>query len=171
MRKGTRALALSAMLAALAAALLCLGGMLPLATYLSPILASLAVLAAREECPLRYALGAYAAAAVLALLLSADKESALLFAALGYYPLLKPRLDALRRPVGWLCKLALFALSVGAMYALLLFVFRMEEVVRDFSESAPWLLWSAGFLGLALFIAYDYALGVFLRLYRARRRK
>lgn len=171
MRKTTRSLALAAMLTALSAALLCLGGIVPLATYLSPILASVAVLAAREECPLRYAVVCYGAAAILGLLLSADKESALLFAFLGYYPLLKPKLDKLPRLLRIVCKLAVFTAAVGGMYAMLLFVFRLEAVVRDFTESAPWLLWSTLFLGVALFLVYDFALDRFLSIYRARRKK
>ena len=57
------------------------------------------------------------------------------------------------------------------MYAMLLFVFRLEAVVRDFTESAPWLLWSTLFLGVALFLVYDFALDRFLSIYRARRKK
>lgn len=171
MQNRTRELALSGTLCALAVALLCLGGIVPLATYCAPVLASAALLAAREECRASFAWACYVASAFLGLLLSPDKEAALLFAFLGYYPLLKPRFDALRPRALRVCaKLALCAAAVGAMYALILFVFRLEAVVREFAETAPALLWITGLLGVAVFLVYDLALERLTRLYQKRRR-
>lgn len=170
MRTQTRELALSGMLCALAVVLLCLGGLVPLATYAAPVLASAALLAVREECRGAYAWACYAASAVLGLLLSPDKEAALLFAFLGYYPLLKPRLDALRpRTARVGAKLLLFAAAVGAMYALLLYVFRLEAVVREFAETTPALLWITALLGVAVFLVYDLALERLTMLYQNRK--
>ena len=73
------------MLCALSVAFLWLSGILPLSTYFWPILASAALLPAREECRKSYAWSCFAAAAILGLLLCADKEAALLFCFLGYY--------------------------------------------------------------------------------------
>jgi len=132
MKRDTHRLALAAMLSALGAVLLCLGGILPLSTYACPVLASLAVAAAREECGGKYGFGCYAVTAAIALLLSPDKEAAALFAFLGYYPLLKPRLDALRpAALRAAAKLALCAVAVGAMYALLIFLLRLEALTRE----------------------------------------
>ena len=87
------------MLCALSVAFLWLSGILPLSTYFWPILASAALLPAREECRKSYAWSCFAAAAILGLLLCADKEAALLFCFLGYYPLLKPKIDAISSKV------------------------------------------------------------------------
>ena len=130
MKRKTHELALASMLGATAVVLLMLGGVIPLATFAYPVLASIAILIAGEECRKSYAWTCFAASAILGLLLGPDKESALLFAFLGYYPLLQPRLDTLRpAPVRIVAKLALAVVAVGTMYALILFVFRLEAVV------------------------------------------
>ena len=170
MHRETRELALAGTLAALGAVLLCLGGIVPLATYAAPVLASVAVLAAREECRASAAFGCYAVSAALGLLLSPDREAALLYAFLGYYPLLKPRLDALRpRPLRLGAKLLLCCAAVGAMYALLIFVFRLDAVVREAAETSPALLAATAALGVAVFLVYDLALERLTALYQKRK--
>ena len=170
MRRETREIALAGMLAALGAVLLCLGTLVPLATYAAPVLASAAVLVAREECRAGPAFGCYVVSAALGLLLAADREAALLYAFLGYYPLLKPKLDALRaRPLRAGAKLLLFCAAVGAMYALLIFVFRLEAVVREIAETSPALLAATAALGVVVFFVYDLALERLTTLYRKRK--
>ena len=170
MQRNTRELALTSMLSALAVVLLSLGGVVPLATYAAPVLASVTLLVAREECRPGYAWGCYAVSAALGLLLSPDKEGALLYAFLGYYPLLKPKFDALRpRFLRLGAKLLLCILAVGAMYALLLFVFRLDAVVEEFAATAPALLWATAALGVAVFLAYDLALERLQSIYKRRR--
>ena len=165
-----REIALAGMLAALGAVLLCLGTLVPLATYAAPVLASAAVLIAREECRAGPAFGCYAVSAALGLLLSPDREAALLYAFLGYYPLLKPKLDALRpRPLRALAKLLLCCAAVGAMYALLIFVFRLEAVVREAAETTPALLAATVALGVVVFLVYDLALVRLTIVYQKRR--
>ena len=172
MKRKTHELALASMLGATAVVLLMLGGVIPLATFACPVLASIAILIAGEECRKSYAWTCYAASAILGLLLGPDKESALLFVFLGYYPLLQPKLDALRpAPVRMAVKLALAITAVGAMYALILFVFRLEAVVQEFYAASPAVLWSTIALGLLLFLVYDLALHRLGALYRYRRRK
>ena len=162
MRTRTRELALSGLLGALAVVLLSLGGAVPLATYTAPVLASAALLPVREECRPSYAWCCWAFSAALGLLLSPDKEGALLYAFLGWYPLLKPRLDALRsRPLRVFVKLLVCVVSVGAMYALLLWVLQLEAVAQEFAETAPALLLATAAMGVALLTA----------LYRRRRKK
>ncbi|MBE7009103.1 MAG: hypothetical protein E7422_08220 [Ruminococcaceae bacterium] len=171
MRKETHELAFAGILGALAVVLLCLGGVVPLATYAAPILASATLLAAREECRPSCAWSCYAASAALGLLLSPDKEAALLYAFLGYYPLLKPRLDMLRpRVLRVGAKLLLAVAAVGAMYALALFVLRLDAIAREFAQTAPALLWATAALGVATFFVYDLLLTRLASLYRSKRK-
>ena len=111
---------------ALGVVFLCLGGIVPLALYACPILASAVLLPVRENCRRSVVWSCYAAIAVLGTLLGPDKESALLFVFLGYYPIVKPRFDAIRRrPLRLAAKLLLAIAAVGAEYAFLLFVLRL----------------------------------------------
>lgn len=88
-RKKTRRIALCGLLGALGAVCMLLGGMIPFATFCCPVLASLALLPAMDECGGAWALGLYAVLSALSLLLAPDRESAALFVFLGYYPLLQ----------------------------------------------------------------------------------
>ena len=155
----------------LAVLFLFLGGVLPLALYACPLLASACLLPVREECRASYQWCCFFAAAILGLLLGPDKESALLFCFLGYYPLVQPSLDAIgSRALRFLTKLGLYVLAVGAMYALLVFVFRLDAVTAELAATAPWLIAATFALGAVLLFLYDELLRRFARLYRRRKR-
>ena len=105
-------------------------------------------------------------------LLGPDKEASALYLFLGWYPLLQPKLEAIRRPLlRWLAKLAVAAVSTGVMYALLLYVFCLEAVVEEFAQTAPWLLWLTAVLGLLVFVVYDILLRRFTVMWRRKKRK
>ena len=170
MKRRTHDLALSSLMCSLAVVFLWLSGILPLGTYGWPILASFTLVIEREECKRGYAWCCFAASAMLGLLLCADKEAALVFAFLGYYPLLKPHFDVIKGKLPrWIAKLTLCVVTMSAMYALILFVFRLDAVVREFNATAPWLLWATATLGLVLFFVYDLALSRLTAAYLARR--
>lgn len=172
MRQKTKNIAFAAMFSALGALLLCFGGIIPLSTYACPVLASLAVAVVGEECGRRYGWDCWAVITALVIILSPDKEAALLFAFLGYYPLLKPRLDTLRPAALRLgAKLALCVVSMGAMYALLIYVFHLEAVVEELRATAPALIAVTVALGLVTFLVYDLALARLTVLYRLRRKQ
>lgn len=172
MRKNTKELALCGVLTALAVVLLCLGGIIPFALYACPILASAVLLPIREECRRSYAWCCWLAIAILGVLLGPDKEAAALFCFLGYYPLLKPRLDGIHsRGVRLAAKLGLAAAAISAMYAVLIYVIGLTAVVEEFANTAPWMLWVTVALGVAVFLMYDLLLARFTALYRRKRRK
>lgn len=172
MKRSTKELALCGVMTALSVVLLCLGGVVPLAVYACPMLASCALLVLRETCSARYAWCCWASVALLTLLLGPDKEAAALYLFLGYYPLLQPKLDAIRRPaLRWLAKLALAVVSVGTMYLVLLYVLGLTHVTEEFADTAPWLLWITAALGLVVFIVYDILLRRFAILWRRRRKR
>lgn len=172
MTKSTKELALCGLMTALGVVLLCLGGIIPFALYACPILASAVLVIVRGECRRAYAWVCFAATAVLGVLLGPDKESAALYLFLGYYPLVKPALDRVRPAVlQWAVKMAIATAAVGAMYALLLYVLAMQQVMEDFAAAAPWVVWSSIAMGAALFVIFDILLGRFDRYYRRRRGK
>jgi hypothetical protein len=131
-RKTAKSVALGGMMAALAVVIMCMGGIIPMATYVCPMLCSLLLAVVLRLTGRRIAWAWYAAVSLLSLLLGPDKEAAAVFVFLGYYPIIKPWLDRRKVPILW--KLAVFNLSIGLLYTLLLYLFRLEQVVRDFSE-------------------------------------
>ena len=156
-------------MAGLGTALMLLGGLLGSATYCAPLLASLVLIPVREECGGKAAWGVFAATALLSLLLGADKEAGLIFLALGYYPIIKFRLDAVRPGVfSRVCKLLLFNAAIAAVYALLLFVLTSEALFAELSTMGQGLLATLALGGNVVFCLYDVLLGRLWPLYRAR---
>lgn len=138
MNTTAKELALGGMFTALGVVLLCLGGVVPLALYACPIMASAVLLPVRERCRKQVAWSCYAAIALLGTLLGPDKEASMLFVFLGYYPLVKPKLDAIHSCALRLSiKLLLAVLAVGVDYLFLLFVLRLDAVTQELAETAP----------------------------------
>ena len=154
MNTTAKELALGGMFTALGVVLLCLGGVVPLALYACPILASAVLLPVRERCRKQVAWSCYAAIALLGTLLGPDKEASMLHS------------RALRLST----KLLLAVFAVGVDYLFLLFVLRLDAVTQELAGTAPALLWATCALGLALFFLYDLTLSRLTLLYRRRRR-
>ncbi len=154
----SRAVAFCALMAALGAVLMAAGGLIPVATYCSPLVASVLLLPVMSERGRRWAWMTWAVTAALSLLLSIDREAAFFYLFVGYYPILRRRLDAIRAPLRPFAKLGFFALSLGAMYALLLWVFRLTELLADFGDFTR-LMAAVFFAALVLvMLLYDLAL-------------
>ena len=153
-------------MAALGAMFMLLGGVISAATFCAPALAGLALVPVFAEGGAKLALGAYAAIAALSLILCPDKEAALLFAFLGWYPAVKWRLDARMKP--WprrIVKLLLWNGAALAMAALIFFVLRMDEVVAEYREMGRAMAAAFAVLANVTMALYDRLLGIWMVLY------
>ena len=150
-------IALGGMMAALAVVLMSLGGMIPLNTFLCPILCMLLLRFVLRMCGQRIAWAWYGAVAILSVLLGPDKEAAAVFLCLGYYPILKPKMDKL--PVAWLFKLILFNAVILAMYWVLIRVLGIDQIVSDYAELGTAMTVVTLILGNVTFLMLDKALG------------
>ena len=74
----------------------------------------------------------YGAVAILCLLMAPDKEAAAVFAFLGFYPIVKPRLDRIR--FGFVLKLLLFNALTLTMYWLLIHLFGLNQIAQEYHE-------------------------------------
>ena len=165
----TKQLALGGVLAALAVVLLLLGGVIPIGTYIAPMLASLPLIVLLAELPKGLCLGWYAVVAILGVMLCPDKETAFVFVFLGWYPVAKPALDRLPRLPRIAAKLLVFNLAVAALYALLILVFRLEALVQEAKETGLVLLLVLLVLGNVTFLLYDILLNRLTVLYRIKK--
>ena len=128
----TSSIALGGVLAALAVVIQCMGTMIPVATFVCPMLCMLLLKAVLSRCGDRIAWAWYGAVAILGALLAPDKEAAAVFLFLGFYPIVKPKIDALR--VKWLWKALYFNTAILIMYWLLLNIFGMARIAEEFAE-------------------------------------
>ena len=125
-------MALGGMMAALAVVIMTLGGAIPLNTFLCPVVCMMILRFVFATCGSRVAWAWYGAVSILSLLMGPDKEAAAIFVALGYYPILKPRLDKVRG--GLILKLGLFNAVILAMYWVLIRILGMDQIASDYAE-------------------------------------
>ena len=152
-----RDMALGGMMAALAEVIMALGGMIPLNTFLCPIWCMMLLRFVLTICGRRVAWAWYGTVTILSLLLGPDKEAAAIFAVLGYYPILKPRLD--RMKLGLVLKLALFNIVILAMYWVLIRVLGMDQIASDYAEMGMVMTVIMLILGNVTFWLLDIVLG------------
>lgn len=161
MKQASRDLALCGVLCALAVAIMAMGTILPVATYCAPVLASMTLLPVLVLCGEKLSWTMFFASAMLSLLLAPDKEAAAIFLALGYYPIVKPKLDRKPKIRRWVGKFLLFNVSILAVYAVLLFVLRLDALREEFSAMSGALLVGLLLGGNFLFWLDDRLLGRF----------
>lgn len=149
-------MALCGVLAALAVALMFLGGTVPFASIACPVLASLVLIPVYCECGWKWGLLWYAAVAALAALLAPEKEAAVLFVFFGYYPMLRKLIGRLRvRAAAWAVKLVYVNAAVFAAYGLMLYVFHLTAVMEDFAGKGKAMLAVLLVLANVTFVIYD----------------
>ena len=166
-RKQTKYLTVSAMLAALGVVLLSLGAMVEVLDISVAVLASLLTVYAVIEMGGAYPWLIWLVTSVLSLLLLPQKTPALFYACFaGFYPILKEKLERRRRLILYLIKLAVFHLCLGVMVAVMyLFI---PDLLR--MGEAAWLPIALYVACVACFILYDFALTKIITYYLVRLR-
>lgn len=137
-------MALGGMLTAVALVIMNLGSIIPLNTYICPVLCILITPVVVKSCGKKIGWCYYLAVALLALLLAPDREAALVYALLGYYPMLKPWLDRRAGSIVW--KLLLFTAAGWAVYALTVFVMGISPDEGGLLAALTLVVWDLLFL-------------------------
>lgn len=159
--------ALGGMMAAVAVVIMCLVGIIPVATYVCPMGCILILDFVRRQCGNRIAWAWWIAVAILSILLGPDKEAAFLFLFLGYYPILRPKIEGLKLKI--LVKLALFNGSILLMYRILITVLGMEQLLEEFGELGSFMMITTLVMGNVTFFLLDIILKRGLPIGRKRR--
>lgn len=154
-------IALGGILAAFAVMILSMGTMIPVATFVCPMLCMLLLKVVLTNCGSRIGWAWYGAVAVLGALLAPDKEAAAAFAFLGFYPIIKPKMEKL--PLKWLWKILYFNAAVLIMYWLLMNVFGLAQITQEFAELGTVMTIATLLLGNVTFFLLDRLLGKKLR--------
>ena len=162
MRTQARKIAFGGMMAALAVVIMSLGGLIPVATFVCPMLCMLILAFVTRMCGNRIGWAWYGAVAILSLLLGPDKEAASVFVFLGFYPILKPRLDRIK--LGYLLKLALFNVLILTMYTLLIHLFGMDRIAAEYQELGMIMTGVLLILGNVTFFLLDRVLSRFSKI-------
>ncbi len=157
-RRKSYDIALGGILAALAVVIMALGTMIPVATFVCPMLCMVLLRVVCKKCGSRIGWAWFGAVSVLSLLLSPDKEAAAVFAALGCYPIIKPKMDSL--PIKWLWKGIYFNAVILVLYWALLHIFGMAQVAAEFAEMGIAMTIITLLLGNVCFFLLDRLLSI-----------
>ena len=150
------AMALGGVLAALGVVIMSLGTIIPVATYVCPMVCMVLAQMVLKLCGKRVAWAWFGAVAILSLLLSPDKEAAAVFAALGCYPMVKPRLEKMKFP--WLWKGLLFNAVILSLYWLLIHLMGLDALAEEFAEAGTVMTAVMLLLGNVIFFLLDRVL-------------
>lgn len=154
----SRQMALGGMLTAVAVVIMCMGSIIPVNTYICPVLCIAVNRIVLERCGRRLGWCYYLAVAVLSLLLAPDREAALVYAFLGYYPMVRHWFEKLG-PLAGAAKLVFFTLAGAASYGVLLLVMGAGAAMAEgwLLTAVTVLLWDV------LFLLVDRLLGMPMR--------
>ena len=160
-RNSAKFVALGGVMAALAVVIMCLGGMIPLSTFVCPMLCAVLLMIVLRIAGSRIAWAWFGAVSILSLLLGPDKEAAAVFLFLGYYPIVKPWLD--KRKLSFVWKFLLFNTSIFAMYGLLIYVFGLVDVMEEFREMGIVMAIVTLVLGNVTLFMFDFLLTLIIK--------
>lgn len=153
-----RQMALGGMLTAAAIVIMVLGSVIPLNTYTCPVLCIFLTRPVLERCGKTIGWCYYLAVMLLSMMLAPDREAALVYTVLGYYPMIRPLFEKLG-PVKKIAKVAFFTAMGVAIYWILLVIMGVEAALGE-----GWLLVAISvLLWDVLFMRLDYMLGAPVR--------
>jgi hypothetical protein len=153
----SKQMALCGLLCATAVVVMILASAIGIGTFMGPMLAMAMLLPVLEEYGAKSMAVAYVAAAILAFLLVPEVEQAAVFAAFGWYPILRPRLND-RIPAFILQLLIKAALGGGIILLLYGVVLRVLGMTADLQEAAKAFNILLAVLGVVTFLTMDVAL-------------
>ncbi|MBO7176419.1 MAG: hypothetical protein J6W14_03530 [Clostridia bacterium] len=163
--KSTKRLTVTALLAALAVAVLSLGSLIGTLDLTAAALASFLVVLLHVEIGKGWAVLYWAVAALLSLLIMPQNSAALFFAVAGLYPLLKAVLERLPRTLEWALKLLVFGVLLAGYILLAKFVFMIPDAALS-----GWMLWVLVGTATLAFVLYDIAMSRLIIYYGLRLR-
>ena len=165
-------LALCALLAAFGAVIMMSAGVVPILTYCSPLAAGLLLIFVLREFGAKQAWMTWAVTAALSLILCADREAAFFYVFMGCYPMVREMLDRIGpKMLRLLAKICFISAMLALMYALLIFVLRMDALKEEMKCMGTAL--TVGFFAcmLAVMLLYDRAILAIQKILLKRRRK
>lgn len=164
-----RSIALGGMLTAAAVVVMCLGSMIPVNTYICPVACMLLTRPVLKLCGKKIAFCYYLAVAILSMMLAPDRESALIYVFLGYYPLIQHLFNRIRpTALRILAKVGFFTASGAAAYALLMSVMGLTDMIAEMKTAEAVMLAVSVVIWDAMFLMVDRLLELGVRF---RRRK
>ncbi len=164
--------AVGGIVAALSLVLLISVAIVPFMTYALPAMAGVLIAFTVTEIDKKWALGVYAAVAILGIFLVPDKEVSVMYLALfGYYPVLKSVIEARlkSKTLQLLIKITVFLVTMFVSYFLMIKLMGLK--IEDMEELGKWAVPILLGTGLVAFLMYDFAVSKMILLYEMKWKK
>lgn len=167
LKKSTQ-VALGGLSAALCLLMMFMTGLVPFSSYVFPSAAGIVLIAVFTEMGGATATLVYVVVSFLSILIVPDREAVLLFIMLlGYYPMLKSKIERLPRPLAYLVKFMLFNGVIIAFYYVTLYVLGIPDLLEGWGDFGRYTAYvSLVLVDFTLFM-YDFLLTQMLRIYTA----
>ena len=124
-------MAFAGMMAAVAVVIMCLGCIVPFATYICPVLCSLIGGVVFLTCGKRLAWTWYISVGLLSMMLTPDREAGIVYLFLGVFPNIKHTLDKTKLKL--IFKLLYFNISAVSFYWFGAYIMGITEILQDFN--------------------------------------
>lgn len=154
-------IAMGGVTAALAVVIMCMGGLIPIATFVCPLICCMILQIISGTLGKQMCWVWYVSVSLIALLLCPDKEAAFVFAFLGYYPIIRTAFPA--GIWGWILKAAYFNTVILAMYWLMINLFGMAAVAQEYAALGTAMTLVTLLLGNVTFFLLDRLLAILKR--------
>ncbi|MBQ9461013.1 MAG: hypothetical protein IJU51_03730 [Clostridia bacterium] len=166
--KQSQKIAYSGLITAFSAVMMIFSNFVPNVLFSFPALAGIVIYTLSFVSGSGYALISYAAVSIISLFLCGNKAVSVCFILfLGYYPILKKRLEKLKiKVISFIIKLLVFNAAAVSAYFIMLLVFSSPVFTKWVNES-----WVTVLLLIALniiFLIYDLGLTLVFRKYEER---
>ena len=164
----SRKIALCGLLVATAVVIMILAGAIGIGTYAGPVLAMVILLPVLEEYGSKTAILSYLSTAVLGLLLIPEAEQAAVYAAFGWYPVLRPHLVRIPSRLFRIAAKVVCSCIILLLYGVVL---KVLGLTADLAQAAPLFLAVLLVLANITFLIADLALDRLTVLWHRRFRK
>jgi len=164
--KQSKLIALCGLLAALSLALMFLGSVIWVFTYVAPLVSSLIIALICDVTGKRYAFITYCAISIISVFFLPDKECALTYAFFfGYYVIIKDTVERIKPKIlSYLVKILIFNTGIISSQLILIYAFNIPL-------DNPWGKWGIAILialANAVFVMYELMLTKLLKLYEIK---
>ena len=170
MRDISYRVALGGIVSALCLVTMFLAGVLPALYLVLPMIAGVLMMIIAEEVSRCWALLTYISVSILSLLITFDKEAALIFIMLfGHYPILRMYIDKLPlKLLRWIVKFAVFNACILGYFYTTVYIFGLQQMLDEFEEYGRYGAQIMLVLANVVFVRYEICLGSCHIIYQKR---
>ena len=170
MRNVSYRVALGGIVAALCLVTMFLAGVIPALYLVLPMAAGILMMIIAVEVSKSWAFLTYTAVSLLSLLITFDKEAALIFIMFfGHYPILRMYIGKIPfRLLRALIKTVLFNICIIAYFYVTVYIFGLDAMLEEFGEYGKYGAWIMLGLSNMVFIMYDINLDAMHIIYKRK---